>query len=309
MAFHGSACHRACAGHGGRDGARESRAAHGQLRQTGAGVNPLRGQNNVQGSRTWVVSRAISRVSFRSNRARVLSPSSWGGLSRQPGLNLMEMIDAARKANSRRCGRSATTSPSPIRATPDPRRSSIELVIVQDLFLQRTRAQIRPRHPARGCSPFEKEGTFMNSERRVQRVRKVIEPPGECRTDCELLRCCRGDGPRGWFQFRECGGDLGRDLHGLACGAGITYRRLDEAGIQWPVLRKTIPVPASCRRHLRSRGAATLRRIRYSPTSDTYQRRLSIFTVDRPRPLPVQCRHDDFAVSTAAAPLGPSAAH
>jgi formate dehydrogenase major subunit len=111
---------------------------------------------------------------------------------------------------------------------------SMEFVVVQDLFLTETaRAAGSVFLPA--CSSFEKDGTFMNSERRIQRVRKVIEPIGQSRPDWEILCHVAQKMDRGkYFGFRSAE-EIWNEIRSVwPAGAGITYARLERGGLQWP---------------------------------------------------------------------------
>ena len=85
---------------------------------------------------------------------------------------------------------------------------SLDLLVVQDLFLTET-ARLAGTVFLPACSSFEKDGTFMNSERRIQRVRKAIEPCGESRTDWEIIcQVAREMGKGDVFCLPKCRGNL-----------------------------------------------------------------------------------------------------
>jgi predicted molibdopterin-dependent oxidoreductase YjgC len=110
---------------------------------------------------------------------------------------------------------------------------ALELVIVQDLFLTETAREFGTVFlPA--CSSFEKDGTFMNAERRIQRVRAALKPLGESAPDWRIVAdTARAMGDAGFgFGTSE---DIWNEVRRLCPGArGMTYARLDEAGLQWP---------------------------------------------------------------------------
>jgi formate dehydrogenase major subunit len=85
------------------------------------------------------------------------------------------------------------------------------------------------------CSSFEKDGTFMNSERRIQRVRKVIEPIGASRADWEILcDVARAMGRGDCFAYGSAE-EIWNEIRSVwPAGAGISYRRLESSGLQWP---------------------------------------------------------------------------
>jgi formate dehydrogenase major subunit len=112
--------------------------------------------------------------------------------------------------------------------------SGLDLVIVQDLYLTRT-AQSFGHVFLPAAANFEKDGTFMNSERRVQRVRKVLEPPGDARPDwriiCDLARAM---GYGDLFDFSSPA-EIWNEIRSVwPEGAGMSYERLENGGLQWP---------------------------------------------------------------------------
>jgi formate dehydrogenase major subunit len=110
---------------------------------------------------------------------------------------------------------------------------SLDLVIVQDLFLTQTAREYGSVFlPA--CSSFEKEGTFMNAERRIQRVRAALRPAGESKPDWQILcDVARAMGGRGFsFPGPEA---IWNEVRALCEGGrGMTCARLDAGGLQWP---------------------------------------------------------------------------
>jgi formate dehydrogenase major subunit len=85
------------------------------------------------------------------------------------------------------------------------------------------------------ASSFEKDGTFMNAERRVQRVRKAIEPPGAAKPDWEIIcLLARRMGKEEFFDFHSPK-EIWNEVRAVwKAGQGITYSRLERAGLQWP---------------------------------------------------------------------------
>jgi formate dehydrogenase major subunit len=209
----------------------------GNFGTPGSGVNPLRGQNNVQGAAHMGCEPGNLTGYVPLEQGRVLFEQVWQvSLPSTPGLNLMEMIDAAAAGRLKALWAIgydiALTNPS-AGATREALRS-LDFVVVQDLFLNEL---------ARDCgtvflpaaSPFEKDGTFMNSERRVQRVRKALGPAGQSKPDWQII--CQIAGAMGWkeaFAF-ESPEDIWNEVRSVwKAGAGITYERLERSGLQWP---------------------------------------------------------------------------
>ena len=245
----------------------------GNIGIPGAGINPLRGQNNVQGAAHMGCDPGILTGSVPIAEHAARFENAWGvPLPTRPGLNLLKMVDAANKGGFKALWAMgydlALTNPSAdatIRTL-----QSLDLVIIQDMFVTET-ARLAGTVFLPVASSFEKDGTFMNSERRIQRVRKVIDPPGECRTDwriiCDLAEAMGcGDGfgyasaEKIWEEIRTV----------WPAGAGITYRRLEERGIQWPCPTEEHPGTGVLHAGIFADAPPPqLRRIRYSPTSET----------------------------------------
>jgi formate dehydrogenase major subunit len=209
----------------------------GNIGRPGSGVNPLRGQNNVQGAAHMGCDPGIltGSVALKDHRKRF--EKAWNGaVPDRPGLDLMKMMDAAQQGQVKALwaigydvGLTNPTADDTLAAL-----RSLELLIVQDLFLTET-ARLMGHVLLPACSSFEKDGTFMNSERRIQRVRKVIEPCGESRSDweimCQVARAMGRPEPFG-FQSAE---EIWNEIRSVwPAGAGITYERLDTGGLQWP---------------------------------------------------------------------------
>ncbi len=209
----------------------------GNLGRPGAGINPLRGQNNVQGAAHMGCDPGLLPGSAPLAEHRARFEAAWKApIPARTGLNLLQMIDAAQRGQLKALWAIgydvALTNPqaaSTLRAL-----RSLELLVVQDVFFNET-ARLAATVFLPACSAFEKDGTFMNSERRVQRVRKVIEPIGESLADWEIIcRLAYAMGQGKAFQYL-CPQDIWDEIRGVwPGGAGITYRRLDVAGLQWP---------------------------------------------------------------------------
>ncbi|MBH9575650.1 formate dehydrogenase subunit alpha [Inhella proteolytica] len=209
----------------------------GQIGQPGAGLNPLRGQNNVQGSAHMGCEPGSLAGGIAIEAGRARTEQVWGrALPQRPGLNLMQMLDAAEAGRVRGLlvlGYDLALS------LPDSQRSwqalkRLDLLVVQDLYLNETAARFADVFlPA--CSTLEKDGTFMNAERRVQRVRAALRPRGQSLPDWQILgalaaRMGRGEGMQ--FESAEAIWDEVRQV--WPDGAGLSYARLDRGGLQWP---------------------------------------------------------------------------
>jgi formate dehydrogenase major subunit len=211
----------------------------GNVGKPGTGINPLRGQNNVQGSAHMGCDpNYFTGYSPISNeQARVRFESFYGvKLPETRGLDAVQIVEAAEAGNLDvlwAIGYDIMQSHADIVRTQRV-LEKVPLVVVQDLFMNETARAIGTLFLPAAAS-FEKDGTFMNSERRVQRVRKAVEPLGEAVADwvplCEVAKKLGWEG----FGFRSAE-EIWDEVRSVwRDGAGISYARLDrEGGIQWP---------------------------------------------------------------------------
>jgi formate dehydrogenase major subunit len=208
----------------------------GNIGRPGGGVNPLRGQNNVQGASHMGCDPALLPGSAPLAGARAAFERHWcAPIPPAPGRRLLEMLDAAREGALKALwivGYDVLPT-SPDLAATAAALSALDLVIVQDMFMTETaRAHADVSLPA--CSSFEKDGTFMNAERRIQRVRAVLPPRGASKPDWQIVcEAARVMGARG-FDYTQPEA-IWDEVRVLCDGArGMTYDRLDDGGLQWP---------------------------------------------------------------------------
>jgi formate dehydrogenase alpha subunit len=216
----------------------------GNMGRPSAGVNPLRGQNNVQGACDM---GALPNV--YTGYQRVDNPdlqkkfeTAWGcALISSPGLTLTEILDAAYDGKIKAA---YVMGENPILSDADANHTekalkNLEFLVVQDLFLTETARLADVVLPA--VSFAEKDGTFTNTERRIQRVRKAIEPVGHSRPDWQIIcqlgrKMCDKD-----FDF-EHPSEIMEEIASLTPSyGGVTYDRLEECGLQWPCPTKDHP--------------------------------------------------------------------
>jgi formate dehydrogenase alpha subunit len=162
----------------------------GNLGRQGTGFSPLRGQNNVQGACDMGalpnVFPGYQRVDNPEVRGKF--EAAWGtSLSEKPGLTLVEMFY---KAHEGKLKGLYVVGENPMLSEADLNQarsalSKLDFLVVQDLFLTETAQFADVVLPA--ASFAEKDGTFTNTERRVQRVRKAFDPPGQARPDWEII--------------------------------------------------------------------------------------------------------------------------
>jgi formate dehydrogenase alpha subunit len=216
----------------------------GQLGREGGGISPLRGQNNVQGcGDSGCVPTNLPGYQPYAPAMLDRFQAEWGVRPpAQPGLVVTEMVEAFLDGRIRAM---YVVGENPLLSEPDLHHAEkafeqLDFLVVQDLFMHETAARADVFLPAAAFA--EKEGTFTNSERRVQRVRKAIDPPGVARADwwiaAELAkRIARRLGRDVTTQFlwssaSEVFDELARLTPFLA---GISHSRLDrEGGLQWP---------------------------------------------------------------------------
>ncbi|MCJ7687228.1 MAG: formate dehydrogenase subunit alpha [Desulfobacteraceae bacterium] len=208
----------------------------GNLGRRGTGFSPLRGQNNVQGACDMGalpnVFPGYQRVNDQSVRSKF--EKAWGkDLDGNPGLTLTEMFDAAHEG---RIKAMYIVGENPMLSEADlwhARRAlaKLDLVVVQDLFLTETAQMADVVLPA--ASFVEKDGTFTNTERRVQRVRKAVEPPGEAKLDWEIISevAARLGYPLAYGSSAEIMDEIAQVT---PIYHGINFDRLNKKGLQWP---------------------------------------------------------------------------
>ncbi|HNI33946.1 MAG TPA: formate dehydrogenase subunit alpha [Microthrixaceae bacterium] len=210
----------------------------GNLGVPGAGVNPLRGQNNVQGAAHMGCEPSHLTGYAPIDAASTMVGAVWGRtVPTTPGLDAMQMIDAAASGTLRALlvvgWDIALTQPNA--SVTNRALAELEFVAVQDLFVNETvRRHATVVLPA--AASFEKDGTFMNSERRVQRVRQAVEPPGDALPDWQITaRLAQALGASAEFAYRDTD-EIWEEIRRVwPAGAGITSERLDApGGVQWP---------------------------------------------------------------------------
>lgn len=239
----------------------------GNLGRPGAGINPLRGQNNVQGAAVMGCEPGALTGSAALADARGRFAAPWGiAPPSTPGLNVLGMIDAARAGRLKALyvvGFDILASLADAHETAAA-LSQLELVIVQDLFLNET-ASAYGHVFLPAVSSFEKDGTFMNAERRIQRVRRVLAPRGEARDDAAIV-CALADALGHGAQFPQVGADAvwNEIRHVWPAVAGISHERLASRGLQWPCRDERDPGTAVLHATAFTHGVrATLQRIDY----------------------------------------------
>lgn len=243
----------------------------GHLGIEGGGVNPLRGQNNVQGACDMGglpnVFTAYQAVADETARKKL--EAAWGveNLSAKPGLVVTDMIPKAHSGEIKAMyiiGENPLVSDADLHHVEESLKH-LDFLVVQDIFLTETAQFADVVLPSRCFA--EKDGTFSNTERRVQRVRKAVESPGETRDDwwitCEI-------GTRMGFTMKyQNSEEIFEEIRTVTPSyAGITYERINENGIHWPC--PNIEHPGTPILHIGkfTRGKGVLHAIEYIPPAE-----------------------------------------
>ena len=216
--------------------------ATGNIGRRGVGVNPLRGQNNVQGACDMgSFPHELSGYRHISDAAtRKLFDDDWGvTLDPEPGLRIPNMLDAAIDGSFRAI---YIQGEDILQSDPNTHHvaaglKAMELVIVHDLFLNETADYAHVFLP--GSTFLEKTGTFTNAERRIQMVRKVIEPAngpdGQGLEDWQVTQALANAMGLGW-DYTDAAQIMDEVARLTPTFAGVSHARLDvEGSLQWPV--------------------------------------------------------------------------
>lgn len=210
----------------------------------GGGVNPLRGQNNVQGACDM---GALPNV--YTGYQKVIDPKAqksmkkaWGveKLPQNPGLTVTEMME---KAYNRDLKVLYIIGENPMVSDPDLNHAkesleSLDFLVVQDIFMTDTAEIADVVLPS--ASFAEKDGTFTNTERKVQRVRKAVKPPGETKEDWRIL--CELSSHMGYtMSYKNSQAIMEEIAQVTPSYGGITYDRLKKGGIHWPCIHINDP--------------------------------------------------------------------
>jgi len=244
----------------------------GHLGKKSSGMNPLRGQNNVQGANDAGASPVFypgyQRVDDPQAQARF--EQAWGvPLSPHEGMNLNVMMKAMPKGEIKGLfvmGEDIVLS-EPNASKVEEGLNQCEFLVVQDIFMNETARWANVILPA-ACFA-EKDGVFTNSDRRVQRVRKAVSPPGEARADWEILvdlaRACGYPMPH-----YDSPADIYAEMAALTDKfSGISHDRIDdEGGLQWPCITPDDPGTPTLHEHGLPPGKGHFQAVSYRPSAE-----------------------------------------
>jgi formate dehydrogenase alpha subunit len=244
----------------------------GNLGIEGGGVNPLRGQNNVQGACDFG-----GLPDVYSGYQKVIDPAArqkmeqaWGvdELPDQPGLKVTQMIPAAHDGKLKAL---YIIGENPLVSDPDLNHceksiDNLDFLVVQDIFLTET-AEIADVVLPSACYA-EKDGTFSNTERRVQRVRKAVEPPGQSWDDWKII--CEIANRMGYPMIYENSRQIMEEISRVTPSyAGITYDRIEYEGIHWPCPTAEHPGTPILHREQFTSGKGVFNGIEYIPPAES----------------------------------------
>jgi formate dehydrogenase alpha subunit len=243
----------------------------GHMGKPGTGVNPLRGQNNVQGAcdmgglpNVYTGYQPVSDLAIAKKMEE-----AWGvkDLPTKPGLTVTEMIP---KAHAGELKALYIIGENPLVSDPDLNHAEasikhLDFLVVQDIFLTETAQLADVVLPSRCFA--EKNGTFSNTERRVQQIRKAVEAPGECKDDWQILCdiATRMGTPMAYAGSREICEEIARVTPSYA---GITYDRIAVEGLHWPCPTPEHPGTPILHREQFTRGRGMFHAIDYTPPAE-----------------------------------------
>jgi formate dehydrogenase alpha subunit len=243
----------------------------GNIGKPSTGVNPLRGQNNVQGACDMGgLPNVFTGYQVVTNEdVRKKFETAWDtDLASEPGLTLLEMLEAAHKKDLRAL---YLVGENPVLSDPDATHAqksleTLDFLVVQDIFLSETARLAQVVLP--GATFAEKDGTYTNTDRSVQRIRKAIEPVGQSMPDwwitCQIAQRMGGRG----FDFKQPSQIMEEISKLTPSYGGITYDRLENGRIQWPC--PTLDHPGTPILHTEkfARGKGKFMPLEYRPSAE-----------------------------------------
>jgi formate dehydrogenase alpha subunit len=243
----------------------------GNVGRRSTGVNPLRGQNNVQGACDL---GALPNV--YSGYQQVANPQvqekfekAWEiSLSPVPGLTVVEMLHGAEDGSIRGM---YMMGENPFLSDPNVNRvkkdlEALEFLVVQDIFLSETAQYADVVLPA--ASFAEKDGTFTNTERRVQLLRKVLDPPGQARADWEILGEVASRLGYTGMKYGSSTQIMEEIASVTPIYGGIVHDRLQGLGLQWPCPDREHTGTPFLHKGMFSRGKGLFNAVEYRPPAE-----------------------------------------
>jgi len=208
----------------------------GHIGRPGTGVNPLRGQNNVQGACDMgcLPGNFTAYLQVANEEHRKKFEEAWGvSLNPKPGLTIPKIIEAVDKGTIKAL---MIMGENPMMSDPDLAHvehalDKLDLLVVQDIFLNETARMADVVLPSSAWA--EKDGTYSSTERRVQRIRKAVGAPGEAKDDWQILTLLANKMGASWSYAGAR--DIMQEINATTASyKGITYDRIEKVGLHWP---------------------------------------------------------------------------
>ena len=238
----------------------------GHMGIAGGGVNPLRGQNNVQGACDMGglpdVYSGYQKVVDPVLRQHMAEAWNVAELPDQPGMKATQMIPAAHDGTLKAL---YIIGENPLVSDPDVNHAekslnNLDFMVVQDIFLSETARLADVVLP--GVCFAEKDGTFANTERRVQRVRKAVEPPGQAWDDWKII--CEIATRLGYAMHYDNSRQIMEEIAKVTPSyAGLSYERIEYEGMHWPCPTPEHPGTPILHREQFTRGRGLFHAIDY----------------------------------------------
>lgn len=209
----------------------------GHVGKESSGINPIRGQNNVQGACDMgaLPNTYPGYQPVNNPEVHAFFEKTWGvPLSKELGMTIPKMFDNAHEKKLRAM---YVMGEDPVLSDADANHvraamEKLDFMVAQDLFMTPT-AELADVFLPAACYA-EKDGTFTNTERRVQRVRKAVNPPGQCRLDWEIIADIAQRMGCPGFDYQKAE-DVFEDIRRCTPSyRGMSYARIDRQGLQWP---------------------------------------------------------------------------
>ena len=244
----------------------------GNLGKESAGVNPLRGQNNVQGACDMGglpnVFTGYQKVTDEALHDKMSKAWSSGKFPSKVGLTIPEMISGIEEGSVHGL---YVLGENPVVSDPDSNHvtkalEKIDFLVVQDIFLTPTAELAHVVLP--GASFAEKDGTFTNTERRVMRVRKAVDPPGEAKPDWEIIQ--ELSSRFGYAMHYESPREIMEEIAAVTPSyGGISYDRLEGPGLQWPCPDQGHPGTPYLHKDKFARGKGLFHAVEFIPPAES----------------------------------------
>jgi len=244
----------------------------GNVGRPGAGVDPLRGQNNVQGACDMGALPDVytGYQKLTNSIVREKFEEAWGvkGLPDNAGLTMTAAINAAHEGKLKAL---YIMGENPVMSDPDQKHvreafEKLEFVAVQDIFPTPTSEYAHVVLPA--STYAEKDGTFTSTERRVQRVRQAVGPVGESRADWKILCELAARAGYNGMSYGSAAEIMDEAARVTPIYGGISYERIDKMGLQWPCTGPDHPGTPILHAAGFSRGKGMFTAVEYRPSAE-----------------------------------------